>query len=481
MQEIGVRITASGAEDAASGIAKIGSALDTLSGTVGSAISTVKHLSEALGVGFSVKWAADLVKSSIEASAALADLSYKTGATVESLSSFEVVGRLSNTSIDQVGQAMNRLAKNMAVSNEASKGTAEAIKALGLDFNAFAALSPDEKMYALAEALNKFEDGSAKSAVAMTLMGKSGAELLPFMKELAERGHVAATTTLEQAEAAKAFSDEMEMSRMRLELVERQLAMAMIPTLTSMRELLLDAGLALRDYLAPGLDEGAAKFGALKPVITAVGTALEAITVLGANVGFVFQGIGRDIGAMAAQLVALAHGDIAGFTAIHEAAIADAAKARAELDRFSASFLGLTQRVLDGNKATGVWANLTAEQAKRLHDLSGAGVEAERQQLKFNTAVGESTKAYASLLDQLDKQSRVTQTRLAESAQELASNRKLTDAEKEYTAAMALVSQGKVKLTDLIKNGTLARMAENMRVAEHQQALEAEKKTMQDG
>src|SRR5574337_571274 len=277
MQEIGVRITASGAEDAASGIAKIGSALDTLSGTVGSAISTVKHLSEALGVGFSVKWAADLVKSSIEASAALADLSYKTGATVESLSSFEVVGRLSNTSIDQVGQAMNRLAKNMAVSNEASKGTAEAIKALGLDFNAFAALSPDEKMYALAEALNKFEDGSAKSAVAMTLMGKSGAELLPFMKELAERGHVAATTTLEQAEAAKAFSDEMEMSRMRLELVERQMAMAMIPTLTVVHEVLADIGAAIQNYLVSGLDNARSTLEAFTPAILFAGAALEVL------------------------------------------------------------------------------------------------------------------------------------------------------------------------------------------------------------
>src|SRR5574337_1050989 len=384
MQEIGVRITASGAEDAASGIAKIGSALDTLSGTVGSAISTVKHLSEALGVGFSVKWAADLVKSSIEASAALADLSYKTGATVESLSSFEVVGRLSNTSIDQVGQAMNRLAKNMAVSNEASKGTAEAIKALGLDFNAFAALSPDEKMYALAEALNKFEDGSAKSAVAMTLMGKSGAELLPFMKELAERGHVAATTTLEQAEAAKAFSDEMEMSRMRLELRERQRALDLLPTMSAMREVFLQAGMAIMDYLLPGIEKGKTSLGELKPASLAVGTTLETLSVLAANVGFVFDVLGNQIGAHFAKVAALARGNLAGFWQIGDDAKAYAANARAELDKFTASMVVLTQRVLDGNKATGVWANLTAEQAKRLHDLSGAGVEAEKQQLKFN-------------------------------------------------------------------------------------------------
>jgi lambda family phage tail tape measure protein len=68
-------------------------------------------------------------------------------------------------------------------------------------------------------------------------------------------------------------------------------------------------------------------------------TVSETLRILAANVSFVFEGIGRDIGAVAAQIVALANLDIQGFNAISEAVKADAAKARAELDALEARIL----------------------------------------------------------------------------------------------------------------------------------------------
>ena len=61
-------------------------------------------------------------------------------------------------------------------------------------------------------------------------------------------------------------------------------------------------------------------------------TAVEALQVFGANVKFVFQGVGREIGAIAAQIVALARLDITGFRAISDAVKEDGVRARAELD-----------------------------------------------------------------------------------------------------------------------------------------------------
>lgn len=61
-------------------------------------------------------------------------------------------------------------------------------------------------------------------------------------------------------------------------------------------------------------------------------TAVEALQVFGANVKFVFQGVGREIGAIAAQIAALARLDITGFRAISDAVKEDGARARAELD-----------------------------------------------------------------------------------------------------------------------------------------------------
>lgn len=65
----------------------------------------------------------------------------------------------------------------------------------------------------------------------------------------------------------------------------------------------------------------------------------ETVKVLWAEVKFVFQMIGQEIGAVAAQIRALATLDIKGFTAISDAVREDAARARKELDAYIASVL----------------------------------------------------------------------------------------------------------------------------------------------
>jgi hypothetical protein len=73
--------------------------------------------------------------------------------------------------------------------------------------------------------------------------------------------------------------------------------------------------------------------------------AFEAIAIAGANVSFVFKGVGREIGAIAAQAAALARGDLVGFSAISDAVKADGVAAAAELDKFEKRILGAKQSV----------------------------------------------------------------------------------------------------------------------------------------
>ena len=75
-----------------------------------------------------------------------------------------------------------------------------------------------------------------------------------------------------------------------------------------------------------------------KPAIL---TAFQAIAVLGANVVFVFRTIGREIGARAAQLAALARLDFKGAAFIGQAVAEDSRQARAELDALEKRILGL--------------------------------------------------------------------------------------------------------------------------------------------
>lgn len=88
-------------------------------------------------------------------------------------------------------------------------------------------------------------------------------------------------------------------------------------------------------------------------VINAIGTTgIEALAVVGANIAFVFKGIGREIGGIAAQLVALARGDIEGFRFIGDSMKRDAEEARRELDKFEKRILEGAGRVVHATEKT---------------------------------------------------------------------------------------------------------------------------------
>ena len=206
----------------------VGGAMEDVHGWANKAAGALKLVGITVTAGAFVS----LIKGSIDSAGALHDLSIKTGLSVESLAKFNEVGRYSGVSAEQVGQAMNRLAKGMAVTNDESKGVGAAIAALGIDFDAFRRLSPDQQMEAVAKAMNRFEDGSSKSAIAMTLFGKAGADLLPFMKDLALAGDLNVKVTAEQAAQADEFGDNLTKLKIIGGAWSHELAMGMVPALS---------------------------------------------------------------------------------------------------------------------------------------------------------------------------------------------------------------------------------------------------------
>lgn len=156
-----------------------------------------------VGVGLSVGAIVAFEKSVIDATAKLDDMAEITGATVESLSALRQVARVSGQDMDGVAGAMTKLAKNLAGVDDESRGAGNALKAIGLDLDAVKKLKADEQMQAIAKAMNQFEDGTGKAAVAQVLLSKSGAALLPFLKDLAEWGDLNASVTAKQAAEAE--------------------------------------------------------------------------------------------------------------------------------------------------------------------------------------------------------------------------------------------------------------------------------------
>jgi hypothetical protein len=420
----------------------------------------------AIGIGLSLAAIKDMVGGFIDAAESLHDLSIQTGVSVESLSALQAIGRTTGTSAETIGNAMNKLAKGMAVSNEESKGVGAAIKALGLDFETFKRLKPDDQMVALAGAMNKFEDGSGKSAVAMTLFGKEGAKLLPFMTDLANAGELVSTTTREQADMADKYNDALEASRMRTDAMKRELSLGLLPSLLDVQGMTQDFARAIGDYLGGSTASTTDKFAGMKVVIRALGTVMESLLVLGSDVAFVFRGIGTEIGGMAAQAVAFLSGDFAGAGAIGRAMTEDSKRAREELDKFQASVLGVTEKTLqaaDAMKKSSVSSADNARELGRMNDQAGI---AAKGQLAFSTATDGADKAAKAAADaaakhaaEVAKLTEKLDTQIAQQLLELETGEKLSSSQKQALDLMVQLRDGTLKLTDAEKVNLAQKLA----------------------
>jgi hypothetical protein len=172
-------------------------------GKVERATSLATKALGALGIAFGAIEIARFVTGAIRATSALDDLAESTGASVEALSRFErVIAVTGAGSLDMVGAGLAKLAKNISMAGEDSAKSAAAFQALGLDMKAFGN-DTGRAMEEVALKLNQYQDGLNKTALAMAIFGRSGAQMLPFLKELAENQEVLGIRTREQAAAAE--------------------------------------------------------------------------------------------------------------------------------------------------------------------------------------------------------------------------------------------------------------------------------------
>jgi hypothetical protein len=488
---LGIRLSASGAEQVASTLGGVQGRFDSLSKGVegfginaNSVMGTLKGLATAaIGLG-SIGAFVGMIKGSIDATAALYDLSLQTGASVESLSAFSEVAKLSDTSVESVASAMNKLSKNMAVASEDSKGTAAAVKALGIDFDTFDKMNPEDRMLAVAKAMGKFADGSGKTAAAMALFGKEGAKLLPFLNDLAVAGDFQAKQTTAQAKAADDFGDNLTRLRVSGEAWKKELSNGMVPALNEAAEAMvqvISGGGGLREEVRRLAADGSIASWTRSAItgLTYVADAVE-------GAWRIFKIFGESLGAYSAAAMVT-------FSGLAEGANrALKGDFKGALDAVSNGMQqGKTVMVSFGQSIEETLGAQTFGQKlrDRMADLKGFGSTAEAQKEKLDLkatmeANAEEAKkaaaAYATLLGSYDKLATATAAKLNQQQLEIEGGRKLNAAEEDYIKVMSDVASGKVKMNDLIKTGTLAKLQDNLALAAAADALKDEAKWLAD-
>jgi len=236
------------------------------------------------------------------------DLAEKTGASAEALASFGTAAGTAGTTVATIGDAMNKLTKNLTGVDDESKAAGAALGALGLNLQDFKKLSPEAQIEAISKSLAGFADGPGKAAVAMALLGKSGAELLPFLKALDEQGGRSIILTAEQIAQADEYADKQAKARAELTQYAQALSTQTLPAVTAFTGALADTAKEMLG-VGQGADSlkgntGVADFA--ESAVRALGFIIDA----GDGVARVFQAIGGTIGAAAAQASAVASGEL---------------------------------------------------------------------------------------------------------------------------------------------------------------------------
>lgn len=154
-----------------------------------------------LGVGLSLAGLVGSVKNAAEKMDEAAKSARSAGTSIEKFSALSYVAGQSG--VEDLRGSLVKLARSLDDAKNGTGPAAEAFQRLKIDPAAFT--DPADALLALSDQFAKMPDGVTKTALAIALFGKSGADLIPLLNQ----GREAITATMNEARAMGiVFTDE---------------------------------------------------------------------------------------------------------------------------------------------------------------------------------------------------------------------------------------------------------------------------------
>ena len=219
-------------------------AMDTIGNVSETAMKAVKGAVMAMAAAYTFDAFADGIKGAIASAGELDQMAKKTGATVEALSGLKSAAKLSGTSLEEVGGGLQKLSKAMFEAAGGSQKQSDLFKSLGVEVTDSSGKLRDsgEVMLDLAKKLDSMDSSTQAVATAQMLLGKRGAELLPFMQDLAEIGELNAKVTSEMAAEADLYEKNLVRLEGRKKSLYNTIASALLPVMRDFTDALLASG-----------------------------------------------------------------------------------------------------------------------------------------------------------------------------------------------------------------------------------------------
>lgn len=289
-------------------------AFDSIKRGLGGLTDTAKSVNGVLanlGVAVSVAGLTAMVKSAIDTGDALDEMSQRVGVSVETLSVWKPAAEQSGVSSESFEKGLRKLSTTMLEAATGSEDAARGFSAVGVEFkNQDGTLrATDQVLLDLAERFKAMPDGAEKTALAVQLFGKSGAELIPFLNQgrdginelAAEMQALGVQMSSETAAQAGNFNDAIDKLKLATTSIGNQIIASLLPALNDM---------------AGGMVESAKQGGTLRVILDGVVLVLKTLALGAATVGKAFVALGEAIGAGVAAAVEALKGNTDGAKAI---------------------------------------------------------------------------------------------------------------------------------------------------------------------
>jgi len=227
-----------------SGVKRELAAVDASIGSLGGKMSTFGGMATVAAAGVAAIGAAaltagrflfDLTKATSEYGSEIFDATQKTGLAAETISSLKVAADQSGSSLDAVTGGIAKFAKTIGEAADGSETAQAKLAKIGV--------TASDMETALGQALQtiaKYPPGVQQMTAAQAAFGKSGADLLPFIKSfdgdlpglIAKMKELGVTMSDKNARAADEFGDTLDTLTTQAAGVGRQFAFEMMPAIT---------------------------------------------------------------------------------------------------------------------------------------------------------------------------------------------------------------------------------------------------------
>ena len=262
----------------------------------------------------------------------VAKMAKRTGLSVETLSELRFVASQTGTEFESLEMAFRKMQRSIYDAGRGLSTAVDALTDLGLIFQDLDGLSPEAQFKLLADRISRINDPTRKAAIAMSLFGRTGTNLLPMFADgaagieaLQEQARkLGLTMSGEDAKAAENFTDALDRLWKVVKMGVFNVGAALAPVLQRVADVITDPAVQIsgwvsrnRELIVTALKIVAAVIAvgaaiailgtaisglgaALGALITIVTTVVAVLKILGVVLAFLVSPIGLVIAAIAA-------------------------------------------------------------------------------------------------------------------------------------------------------------------------------------